>query len=89
MDQSKATKPKYRLASKNYLNKEERAMVNEATALMPLLEKVIARQLSEVENKLDSEELFSLPAYNERMIDLIAQRRTLKKIKQLFEKTED
>jgi hypothetical protein len=61
-------------------------MVEEATALMPLLEKVMDRKLQEVENKLDSEEVFSLPAYNERMIDLIAQRRTLKKIKKLFEK---
>jgi hypothetical protein len=83
---AQSTEMKFRLSRSNYLTEDESAMVEEATALMPLLEKVLDRHLTEVENKLDSEELFSLPAYNERMIDLIAQRRTLKKIKKLFEK---
>lgn len=86
MEQSKATNPKYRLSRSNYLTDDEKAMVEEATALMPVLERVMDRKLQDVENKLDSEELFSLPAYEHRVADLLAQRRTLRKLKKLFEK---
>lgn len=79
----------YRLSKLSFLTDEERMMVESATALMPLFESLLERELQKVEAKLDSETMYDKPAYKEYLVDLIAQRRTLKKLKKLFETIEE
>lgn len=86
---ARSTEKNYHLSKLNFLTDEEAAVVQHATAVMPIIERVLERELSAVETKLDSEENFALPAYNERMIDLLAQRRILKRITKLFKTIEE
>lgn len=74
----------YRLSKHPLMGEAERKLINEARDLMPLIRKFIELELGQVEKKLDSETLFELPAYNERVLDLVAQRRTLKKLHAYF-----
>lgn len=55
---------------------------------MKIINRVIERELAQVENKLDSETLFELPAYTERVQDLLSQRRALKRFKKMFEEVD-
>jgi hypothetical protein len=78
----------YHLSKLNWLSEKEANMINEASALMPLLEKVIDRSLDEVESELDSDKKFEVAAYEAKMTDLLAQRRVLKKLKKLFQEVD-
>lgn len=77
----------YRLANHPAL-RDYADLINGARDLMPVLRTFLSDELRKVEVKLDSEQLFELPAYNERVLDLIAQRRTLKKLLQYFDEVD-
>lgn len=80
-------KKAYRLSNHPAM-KDYAELINEARDLMPVLRGFLQAELQKVEVKLDSETLFELPAYNERLLDLVAQRRTLKKLLHYFDEVD-
>lgn len=78
----------YRLSKHPMIGAVEGKLINEARDLMPLLYRFLEWELDAVEKKIDSESNFELPAYNERILDLIAQRRTLKKLLRYFKEVD-
>lgn len=78
----------YRLSKHPMMEGVEGKLINEARDLIPLIGRFLEWELDSVEKKIDSEANFELPAYNERVLDLIAQRRTLKKLLRYFKEVD-
>lgn len=73
-----------RLGKHPLLTERDKAVLEDAGATLAIIKRVLDAELERVENQIDSDTMFELPAYKERITDLVAQRKTLKRICKYF-----